>query len=157
MMRQDYILRLISELRQFVGAMIGTGEPGRAGEALHAVLHAQERLFQRPPAEFLSLTLVQQVELLGRAESPAVAAEKVATYAATLEQAARVYEATNRDALAISSRQLAFGVLLTAAQRWPDQRAHLAEDITTLRHQLAAVELPPPVQELFEAWAVNPD
>ena len=157
MIRQDYILRLISELRQFVGAMIGTGDPGRAGEALHAVLHAQERLFQCPPANFLGLTIDQQVEQLGRDESPETAVEKVATYAATLEQAARIYEATNRDQLAKNSRQIALGSLLIATNRWPEQRTLMADGITTLRQELAAVELHPHVQELLDTWAAKPE
>ena len=82
--RQDYILRLIDELREFVNAMVRGGDPGQGAEALHAVLHAQQQLFQRPPAEFLSADLAQQIDLLARGESPAGAVEKVATYAAIL-------------------------------------------------------------------------
>jgi hypothetical protein len=155
MMRQDYILRLIAELRQFVGAMIGSGDPGRAGEALHAVLHAQEQLFHRPPAEFVGLGLEAQVELLGRGESALNATEKVATYAATLEQAARVYEATNRDQLALNSRQLALGALLVAAQRWPEQCDSLAAEITTFRSQLTDDVLNPLVRGLWDDWDAN--
>lgn len=152
MIRQDYILRLIAELRQFVSAMIGTGDSARAGEALHAVLHAQERLFQRPPAQFLGLTLDEQVELLGRMESPEAAMQKVATYAATLEQAARVYDATNRDDLSANSRQLALGVLLTAAQRWPELRDQVAEEIAKLRATVPDESLNPPMRELLREW-----
>lgn len=152
MMRQDYILRLIGELRQFVAAVLGTGDPARAGEALHAILHAQQRLFHLPPAQFLGLTPEQQVELLGRAEAPAHAVEKVATYAATLVEAARVYAATHRDTLAAGSRQLALTVLLTAAQRWPEQRDQLAAEVAQLRTALPEASLNPPVRELLRAW-----
>jgi hypothetical protein len=152
MMRQDYILRLIGELRQFVATALGTGDPARAGEVLHAILHAQQRLFHAPPAEFLGLTLDQQVDLLGRAESPAQAGEKAATYAATLVEAARVYDATHRDDLAAGSRQLALAVLLTAAQRWPEQRGQLAADVGHLRRALPDESLNPPVRELLRAW-----
>ena len=151
-MRQDYILRLIAELRQFVAAMLGTGDPARAGEALHAVLHAQERLFQRPPAEFLALMIDEQVELLGRAESPAAALEKVITFAATLKLAAEVYDATNRDALAASSRQLALGALLTAAQRWPESGTDFLDQINRLKEQLPDELLNPTVRELLEQY-----
>lgn len=152
MMRQDYILRLIGELRQFVATVLGTGDPARAGEALHAILHAQQRLFNVPPAQFLGLTLGQQVDLLGRAEAPAHAVEKAATYAATLVEAARVYDATHRADLATGSRQLALAVLLTAAQRWPEQREPLAAEIGALRSALPGDSLNPPVRELLQVW-----
>ena len=71
-LRQDYILRLIDELRQFVSAMLeGGGEPGRGEEALLAVLHAQQQLFQRQPAEFMGLSLAAQIDLLAHGEAPA--------------------------------------------------------------------------------------
>lgn len=152
MMRQDYILRLIGELRQFVAAVLGSGDPARVGEALHAILHAQQRLFNAPPAQFLGLTLDQQLDLLGRAEAPAHAVEKAATYAATLVEAARVYDATHRDDLAAGSRQLALTVLLTAAQRWPEQRDQLAAEVAQLRTALPEASLNPPVRELLRAW-----
>lgn len=152
MMRQDYILRLIGELRQFVGEVLGSGDPGRTGEALSAVLHAQQQLFHRLPEDFTGRSLDDQVDLLARGESAVAAVEKAATYAATLTEAARVYAAANRDALAQSSRQLALGVLLTAAQRWPEQRGLLVDEVTALRAQLPIESLLPPVAELLAAW-----
>lgn len=155
MMRQDYILRLISDLRQFVAGVLGSGDPARASEALHAILHAQQRLFNVPPAQFLGLSLDEQIDLLTRAESPAHAVEKVATYAATLHEAARVYDTMSRDDMAVSSRQLALGALLTAAQRWPDQRNQVADEIAQLRAMLPDDSLNPPVQEMVRTWDTN--
>lgn len=152
MIRQDYILRLISDLRQFVASVLGTGDPARANEALHAILHAQQRLFRVPPSEFHGLTLDEQIDLLARAEAPAYAVEKIATYAATLSEAARVYESINRDDMAASSRQLALGVLLTAASRWPEHRHQVANEIAQLRTILPVESLNPPVREMMHAW-----
>ena len=152
MMRQDYILRMISELRQFVAGVLGTGDPARASEALHAILHAQQRLFNEPPAQFLGLSLDEQIDRLTRAESPAHAIEKVVTYAATLNEAARVYAATNRDDMVVSSRLLALGALLTAAQRWPEQRNQVADEIARLRATLPDHLLNPPMREMVLAW-----
>lgn len=150
--RQDYILRLIDELRQFVGTMLQGGDPGRGEEALHAVLHAQQKLFQRPPAEFLGLDLDRQLDLLAKGESPEGAAEKAATYAVILAEAARIYDGTNRPSLAFSSRQLALSVVLTAARRWPAQRTLFAESVDSLRARLPAADLHPPVRELLADW-----
>lgn len=155
MMRQDYILRLISDLRQFVAGVLGTGDPARASEVLHAIMHAQQRLFNVPPAQFLGLSLAEQVDLLTRAESPMHAVEKVATYAATLNEAARVYDTINRDDMAVSSRQLALGALLTAAQRWPDQRDDVADEIARLRAVLSDDSLNPVVLEMVRAWDIG--
>ena len=150
--RQDYILRLIDELREFVNAMVRGGDPGQGAEALHAVLHAQQQLFQRPPAEFLSADLAQQIDLLARGESPAGAVEKVATYAAILEQAARVYDSLPRPTLALGSRQLALAALATAAVRWPAQRADLAAQLGALRATIPVEALNLPVRELLQAF-----
>ena len=152
-LRQDYILRLIDELRQFVSAMLeGGGEPGRGEEALLAVLHAQQQLFQRQPAEFMGLSLAAQIDLLAHGEAPVDAVEKVRTYALILEQAARVYEGGNRSSLAVNSRQLALCALLSATQRWPMQRAALASAIDSLRQQIDDEALNPPVRELLSAY-----
>lgn len=113
------MLRLIADLRQFVAAVLGTGDPTRTGEALHAILHAQQSLFQLPPGRFLGLSLEMQIDLLAHAEAPADAIEKVTAYAETLTEAARIYAATNRAELAMASRQLAQEALRIAAVRWP--------------------------------------
>ncbi|MCC6416562.1 MAG: hypothetical protein IT582_11690, partial [Opitutaceae bacterium] len=141
------------ELRQFVANALGTGDPARASEALHAIMHAQQRLFHVPPEKFLACSMDEQVDLLTRAESPAQAVEKTATYAATLNEAARVYAATNRDDLAAASLQLALGALLTAAHRWPGQRAQLAEEIARLRAVIPEDALNPPVREMLSRLA----
>ncbi|MFI5356285.1 MAG: hypothetical protein ACHQ4G_03010 [Opitutales bacterium] len=154
--RQDYILRLIDELREFVSAMLRSGDPGKGAEALHAVLHAQQQLFQRPPAEFLSADLGQQIDLLAQGESPAGAVENVATYAALLEQAARVYDGLNRPALALGSRQLALAALAAAAARWPAQRADVAAQLGALRAAIPDEALNPPVRELLRDFDATP-
>ncbi|MFM1850710.1 MAG: hypothetical protein RIS54_394 [Verrucomicrobiota bacterium] len=46
----------------------------------------------------------------------------------------------------------ALGVLLTAAQRWPEQRGLLVDEVTALRAQLPIESLLPPVAELLAAW-----
>jgi hypothetical protein len=152
-LRQDYILRLIDELRQFVSAMLeGGGTPGRMEEALLAVLHAQRQLFQRQPAEFMGLSLDAQLDLLVQGESPADAVEKVRTYALILEQAARIYDGGHRSALAANSRQLALCALLSAVQRWPVQRAGLCSAVESLRGQIQGTNLNPTVRELLSAY-----
>ncbi len=152
MQRQDYILRMIGELRQFVRGALGAGGSTGAKEALHAVMHAQQQLFQQPVAEVLALSLHEQIEQLGRGHTTDIAAEKVITYAAILGQAALVYDGTSQPDLALGSRQLALGALLTAAIRWPEIGAELAGEIEVLRKQLSDEELNAPVQEMLREW-----
>lgn len=149
--RQDFMLRLTDELRRYVEAILGTNRPGRGAEAMHAVLHAQQQLFQRPPAEFLGLAPDAQLDLLTRGEPPAGAAEKASTYVVILQEAARIYEVVGRPPLATGSRQLALQIALVAAARWPEQRKTFAPQVAELRAALPA-EAPPPLRELLAAW-----
>jgi len=149
--RQDYLLRMIGELRQFVSTVVSAGGPGRAAEALHAIMHAQQQLFQIPPEKITNLTLDEQLDTLSRGERPTGAVEKVIAHATILGEAARIYEGTDRLALARSSRQLALAALLTAAARWPEQRALVAPSIAAQRDGIDD-ETPAPVRELLSVY-----
>ena len=151
--RQDYILRLIRELGQMVSAAVASGDPGKEAQALHGVMHAQQQLFNQTAQDILSLTLDEQIEVLSRGESPDAAVEKIATYAAILEQAARVYANTNRPLLATNSRLLSLSALLTTVVRWPDQRGIVEQSIDDLTNKLEEGDLTPPVRELLEHYA----
>ena len=70
MLRQDYIMRLISELGQFVRAAITSGEPGKEAEALQAVVYAQRQLFQESPEIALAKSLDEQIDHLTRFTAP---------------------------------------------------------------------------------------
>ena len=152
MLRQDYIMRLISELGQFVRAAITSGEPGKEAEALQAVIHAQRQLFQESPEVALARSLDEQIDHLTRGETPADAAERVIVYSEILEQEARIYDHVGKESLALSSRVLGLSALLTAVVRWPEQRANLAPKIDRFREQVTAEKLSPPSQELLEHY-----
>ena len=87
-----------------------------------------------------------------RTRPPEVAAEKVATYAAILEEGALVYDAMERTDLAFSSRQLALSALLTAAIRWPEATALFDPDIDKILAELMPGDLNPVVQEMLREW-----
>jgi len=117
--RQDYLLRLIEELGRFVRAALSPGEKHRAEAALPALVEAQEKLFAMPAPQFLGRTPEAQVELLAKGESDATAVEKCHTQAAILDYAAELYDAADRPALALGSRQWAAAIREAAANRWP--------------------------------------
>lgn len=98
--REDYILRLIEELREFVARLINLRDANRLDEALMAAVAAQEKLFARPAAEFMGLALDDQLSLLRAGEAADTARQKCLAYASILEEAGRVYEARGRGDLA---------------------------------------------------------
>src|SRR5689334_10930334 len=59
--RQDYILRQIDLLRQFVKRVVHKRPDPELDEALLLAMHLQEKLFPLPPAEFLRLDLAAQI------------------------------------------------------------------------------------------------
>lgn len=145
-------MRLISDLGQFVRAAVAGGKPGVETEALQAVMHAQQQLFQQPPEVILQSSLDEQIDHLARGETPEGAAARVDAYATILSQAAQVYDHLGRDSLAQSSRILALSALLTATVRWPEQRDALADTIARLHDQIPIEEFPPPLVELWSHY-----
>jgi hypothetical protein len=150
--RQDYLLRLIEQLRQFVAQALALRQAGKLDEALLALVHAQEKLFVRPAAEFRHLPLVEQLPMLKFGESADMGREKCVAYAAILEQAGLVYQGKNQEAIAGSAFQLALHVLLLVASEPGAVTPELRHSITTLRERLPADELNAPTQELLARY-----
>jgi hypothetical protein len=67
--KQDYLLRLLEELGQFVAEITRLRNGGSHDAALLTVLQAQERLFARPAQEFIARPVEEQVALLVIAET----------------------------------------------------------------------------------------
>ena len=150
--RQDYLLRLIEQLRQFVAQALALRQAGKLDEALMALAHAQEKLFVRPAAEFRHLPIVDQLRLLKLGESAGMGREKCIAYATILEQAGLVFQGKNQDSLANSAFQLALHVLLLVAEEPGTVTPELQRGIATLRERLPAEELNAPTQELLARY-----
>ena len=148
--REDYVMRLIDELRTFVTRAIALRDNGQLDQALHTAVQAQERLFARPAAEFAARPVDEQLRLLTLDESPDQARAKCLAYASILEEAGNVYQARARDDLAAGALQLALYVRLTVALENEPRAAELRPSIETLHSRLAAVPLSPPVRELLD-------
>lgn len=150
--RQDYILRQIELLRQFVARLARERRDGTLDEALSLAFHLQEKLFPLPVAEFLRLDADGQVAALSRNESPVHARANCATYAALLKETAALYSLAGRAELARGARQLALHVALTTALGTEPGRER--QDLERLARELArdldGTELPPPLQEMLE-------
>jgi hypothetical protein len=113
--RQDYILRQIELLRQFVARLTASGGKRELEEALLLAFHLQEKLFPLPPAEFLRLELSAQVEALRARESPAAGRENCLAYARLLAETAALYDLKGRNDLADGARQMALYAALCVA------------------------------------------
>jgi hypothetical protein len=117
--RQDYVMRLIEELGQFLAEALRFRQAGSHDAALLVLLQAQQRLFARPPARFMGLPVEEQVRLLALDQAPAAAREKCLAYATLLAEAGRTYQARGQNALADGAGRLAMQVLELAAQQLP--------------------------------------
>lgn len=113
--RQDYILRQIELLRQFVARLTTSGGNRELEEALLLSFHLQEKLFPLPPAQFLRLELAAQVEALRAHESPAAGRDNCLTYARLLAETAALYDLKGRNDLADGARQMALYAALCVA------------------------------------------
>ncbi len=153
--RQDYILRQIDLLRQFVKRLLLKRPDPELDEALLLALHLQEKLFPLPPAQFLRLELPAQIELLRRNESVAAGNENCRAYAALLAETARLYEHKGQPDLAAGARQMG----LYAALSVVIADANDGEATALARELLAAVDvqaLHPPVVALLRQFHESP-
>ncbi len=115
--RQDYVQRLLEELRQLLAEILRFRQAGSHDAALMTLLHAQERLFTRPASEFMGLPVEQQVRLLVIDETNANARDKCLAYATLLTEVGHTYRAKGLDAPAQGAYQLALQVTLLALLR----------------------------------------
>lgn len=147
--RQDYILRQIDLLRQFVKRVVGKRPDPELDEALLLALHLQEKLFPLPPVEFLQLELSEQIAQLRRNESRSAGNARCVAYAALLAETAKLYEHKGAPDLAAGARQMALYAALSVAIDDPaDAEANLLARETLV--QLDPQSLHPPVIALLE-------
>src|SRR5262245_54113068 len=123
--REDYILKIIEQLRIMVAAAIKLRNGGQLDQALLAIVSAQEKLFARPGPDFMALDLDEQLRLLRLDESPDTAREKCLGYATLLREAGLVYEARDKPDLAVSAFQSALYITLTIAIETADRSVDL--------------------------------
>lgn len=148
--KEDYILQQIDLLRQFVKRVVQKkATDPELDEALLLALHLQEKLFPRPPAEFLQLDMATQIAELRRHESRAAGDEKCLGYAALLAETALLYDHKGLPHLAAGARQLALYAALSVAVEDPAD----TEGRGLARVLLARLDIPTlhaPVRELLD-------
>lgn len=152
--RQDYLLKQIELLRQFVARLVRDCQPAQSDEALQLAFNLQERLFPVPVAEFLDLTALEQFHALAHHALPDDANERCLTYVELLVHTATIYELRGRDDLANGARQLALHLALLTAQRYPSSEA--GRIVGLLRGMLEPNELHAPVRQLLKEFDAKP-
>jgi hypothetical protein len=150
--REDYLLRLIEELREFVAQAVALRDTGRLNQALMTVVTAQEKLFARPAAEFAPLGIDEQLRLLLIDESADTGRGKCLAYASILHEAGNVYQARGREDLSASAFQLALYVTLSVALGDDAKAGELRQPIEALRARLKADSIQGPVREMLERF-----
>lgn len=152
--REDYILKIIEQLRIMVAAAVKLRHGDQLDQALLAIVSAQEKLFARPAPEFMALDLDEQLRLLRIDEAPDTAREKCLGYATLLREAGLVYEARDKPELAASAFQSALYIVLTLAVETNRAASdETAANIADLLDRVPAEQLHPPVKELLSQLA----
>lgn len=146
---QDYLLKMLQELRQFVAQVVKTGDTSGANEALLSVVHAREKLFGQPTTEFGRLPVAEQLAWLAAGETPDVARGKCLTYAAILKSAGLIYQVQNDDRMATSAYQLSLYIVLILAVQTQASYDELRSEIKDLKSKIPEDALNPPVKELL--------
>ena len=143
--RQDYLLRLLDELKQFLAEVARFRRAGSHDAALLTLLQAQERLFARPAEQFMALPVEQQVHLLAVDEPAATAREKCLAYATLVIEAGQIYQAKTQSALAHGAYQLAMQVILLAPREPLSAGDHAR--LAALLGQIPPAELLPELKD----------
>lgn len=153
--RDDYILRFIELIRVALSEAMRLREQKKYEQALIALVHAQEKLFARPTAEFIGLPIDEQLRLLNVAEPPAAARAKSLGYASLIREAGLVYQDRDRPDLAASAFQLALHVVLSVAVTLsePDEQTQAA--LQDLLSRVPPDQLQEPVKELLQRYATG--
>lgn len=149
-LRDDYILRFVNLLREALAEALKLRQGGRYEQALILLIQTQEKLFVRPAAEFIGLSLDQQVELLRRGEKPTDARIKLLAYGSLLREAGLNYLARDRADLASGAFQAALHANLIVALEDTTRDVELHSTISDLLKRVPPEQLHAPTVELLK-------
>jgi hypothetical protein len=148
--RDDYILRYLELIRQFLTQAIKLRDGGNLDQALRVLFQAQEKLFARPASEFITRSLDEQLQLLVIGESKENARAKRIGYALLLQEAGLIYRQRDRADLAESAFQLALQIMLIVSVEAPKETEEHRPMIQELLSRVNVDQLHAPVKELLE-------
>jgi hypothetical protein len=148
--REDYFLRHVAMLRQFLAQVLKLRTAGQLEQAMTVLMQAQEKLFGLPPREVSALGLEAQMCLLEAGVPSAEGRERQMGYALLLKEAGLCYEARDRQEVAADAFKTALHIVLRVAASGAGAPA---EDLLALSRDLLA-RVPPemidePMKELL--------
>jgi len=148
--RDDYILRYLELIRQFLAQVVKLRDGGNLDQALRVLFQAQEKLFARPASEFITRSLDEQLQLLTIGESNENARAKRIGYALLLREAGLIYLQRDRADLGESAFQLALQIMLIVSVEAPKETEEHRPMLQDLLSRVKPEQLHPPVKELLE-------
>lgn len=156
--RRDYILRLIDEVGRLLARAVMKRRGGAQVEALEAVVHSCERLFDLEADKLFQFTPDQHFVMLAEGEPPEIARDKILLYAALNAEAGQIYRAMGRATMARASTLNALRFALRARLEFPvaDLPAY-APAISELREQLSDEPLDAATADLLAAAGLDGD
>jgi hypothetical protein len=113
--REDYFLRHVAMLRQFLAQVLKLRTAGQLEQAMTVLMQAQEKLFGLPPSEVSALGLEAQLRVLEAGVSSAEARERQMGYALLLKEAGLCYEVRDRAEIAADAFKTALHIVLGLA------------------------------------------
>jgi hypothetical protein len=151
--RRDYLLRIIDEVTRLLARVILKRRGGDAQEALHTLVQACERLFGMEGDKLFQFTPEQHYLMLTQGDPPDLARNKVLVYAALNQQAAEIYAAANKPAMARASLLNSLRLTLRAQLEFGrEQLPDFTPNIGELRARLGAEPLDAETQELLDRF-----
>lgn len=133
--KEDYFLRHLSVLRQFLAQVAKLRVSGQPEQAMVVLMQAQEKLFCRPPSQVLALGLEDQLRLLATGVSQEDARECQIGYALLLKEAGLCYADRGRPEIAATAFGTALRIVRTleAGGAAPEpELLDLARDLSVL-------------------------
>ncbi len=124
---EDYVLKLIKQLRQFLAEIAALRTVGRFSEAELSLIQSQQRLFGLPWSEIGRRTPHEQFLLLTRGELPSHAREKCLLQVQHMLEYGRLYWSRDERALAVGAWRFASILLELAGQSFPETQDHVMD------------------------------
>jgi hypothetical protein len=153
---EDYFMRHVELLRQFLAQAIKLRSDGQADKAMMVLMQAQEKLFELPIAEVSGLNLDEQLQRLAKDLPAPQARERQLGYALLLKEAGLCFADRDRPEVAANAFKTALHILLRIASE-----GETAPDSVTMSMARALLaRIPPeridePIRELLAAVAAR--
>jgi len=148
--QEDYILRLIAMLGEFLRQVTDLRAAGKHEQAMVVLMQAQEKLFGGPFPEIAALSLDEQLQRLSAGFSAKEARERQIGYALLLKEAGICYAYRGNAELAAGAFKMALHIVLGRMAAGEAADADLVKLSGELLASIPPEQIDPPLKELLE-------